>query len=270
MLRLKSLTSVDWNSLKHAYGPAGDVPGQLLSLLSPDPKERQKAHETLRFNIVHQGTRYQAAVPAAAVLIEMLGLPDAPDADHIVDLLAYIAIGYDDDYLLSGFDAACLNGPWPGENYQADWDRFGVGPEVDYQCYWVILEHMQGILAAFDARPDLRGYLAYLLAWFPLAYPATLPRLPLGGVSGILALGLLERQLGLSPTTSDLLRHPDLSVRTAAAIAAAREPLDRTVERLLKEGLSRVKELQAILYNDGDWRGWIRLLSPIFRSNGMN
>ena len=279
MSRLKSLEGVDWKSLKHAYGPAGDVPGQLLALLSPEVKKREKAHETLLFNVVHQGTRYQAAVPAVAVLVEMLGMPKVRDAGDIVNLLAYIAIGYDEGYLLSGFDPAWLDGPWPDKidpndpfdsgNCHADWQRFGMGPEVDYRCYWAVLEHMEGILAAFDAQPDWRGYLAYLLAWFPLAYPATARRLPLAGVSGILALGLLERQLGLAPTTAHLLGHSDLSVRTAAAIASAREPLDGAVERVLKEALGRLQDLQMILYNDGDWRGWICMLLSAF-SEGDN
>jgi hypothetical protein len=55
---LEGLEEIDWAALRHAYGPATDVPQWLRPLRSPDPEVRQWAREY--WNIVHQGTRYAA------------------------------------------------------------------------------------------------------------------------------------------------------------------------------------------------------------------
>jgi hypothetical protein len=38
-----ALLQVDWDSLDHAYGPAGDAPAQLLALAGDDPEARSRA-----------------------------------------------------------------------------------------------------------------------------------------------------------------------------------------------------------------------------------
>lgn len=240
-MHLKSLENVDWAACKHAYGSAADVPGQLRALLSPSHMVRVKAYDWLQSHIIHQGTRSPAAIPTIPVLLEMLHWPELPDANQVVDLLAYIAIGDDEYHLLKGFDPTLLQEGVPA------------------QCYQAVLERMESLLTLYDRRPDLRAHLAYLLAWFPKVYPLTKGSLPLAGLSGILAVGLLERQLGVTPTTGMLLTHPDLSVRTAAALSCARQPLDPQLERILRQGLAD-PDLQTILYNEGDWYGWIQMV----------
>lgn len=57
---------VDWTSLRHAYGAAGDVPG-LLKKLTPDPTD--EVWGELWSRICHQGSVYSAsfaAIPALA------------------------------------------------------------------------------------------------------------------------------------------------------------------------------------------------------------
>ncbi|MBN9418441.1 MAG: hypothetical protein J0I12_23530 [Candidatus Eremiobacteraeota bacterium] len=238
---LKSLENVDWAACGHAYGSATEVPDQLRALLNPSHMVRVKAHDWLQSHLVHQGTRYPAAVPTIPVLLEMLHWSELPDANQVVDLLAYIAIGDDHYHLVNGFDPAYLKG------------------DVPNRCYQAVLEQMENLLTLYERRPDLRVHLAYLLAWFPKFYPLIKGRLPLAGLSGILALGLLERPLGLAPSAGMLLKHPDPSVRTAAALSCARQPLEPELEKILHEGLAN-PDLQSILYNEGDWHGWIELV----------
>ncbi|MDZ7617237.1 MAG: PBS lyase, partial [Patescibacteria group bacterium] len=73
---LEGLDTVDWASLRHAYGEATDVPGLLSALLSPDPKLREEATCELFGNIWHQGTVYPASAAAVPFLYELLTAPD--------------------------------------------------------------------------------------------------------------------------------------------------------------------------------------------------
>ncbi|MEU8228448.1 hypothetical protein AB0C12_02475 [Actinoplanes sp. NPDC048967] len=55
-----------WQTLTHAYGPAGDVPGLLRSLATGD----SAAADELSDLLVHQGSRYPATVAAVPFLID--------------------------------------------------------------------------------------------------------------------------------------------------------------------------------------------------------
>jgi hypothetical protein len=90
---LEGLDNVDWGSLTHAYGEATDVPPLLRSLLSSDPKERDRAVYDLFGNIWHQGTVYPATAAAVPFLYELLAAPDVPGKTDIAQLLACIADG---------------------------------------------------------------------------------------------------------------------------------------------------------------------------------
>jgi hypothetical protein len=69
---LAALENTDWSRLYHAYGPAMDTPGQLLSLLEPDPESRKSAMSHLWSAIIHQGTPWTATGPAALVVAGLL------------------------------------------------------------------------------------------------------------------------------------------------------------------------------------------------------
>jgi hypothetical protein len=90
---LAGLDGIDWHSLGHAYGPADDVPGQLRSLLSSDPDEREEAVCHLFGNIWHQGTIYEATIFAIPFLIELLANPETLERQSIACLLSAIATG---------------------------------------------------------------------------------------------------------------------------------------------------------------------------------
>jgi hypothetical protein len=90
---LEGLDAIDWDSVEHAYGPAGDVPGLLRALRSNAGEDRASAFDALFGNIVHQGTVYDATPLAVPFIIELLTAPDALDTEYLILLLASIAEG---------------------------------------------------------------------------------------------------------------------------------------------------------------------------------
>jgi hypothetical protein len=90
---LDKLNEVDWSSLRHAYGPATDVPGLLRALLSASADERKHAIGQLFGNIWHQGTIYPATAAAVPWLYELLSEPVVEAKSELALLLASIAVG---------------------------------------------------------------------------------------------------------------------------------------------------------------------------------
>jgi len=96
---LKGLDEVDWSSVKHAYGPATDVPDLLRALTSDNQAVRNNAHHTLNSNITHQGTIYEASIEVIPFLAKLL-IAENVDIHAPRDLLSYITfVGVDDPEL---------------------------------------------------------------------------------------------------------------------------------------------------------------------------
>jgi hypothetical protein len=71
---LEGLPAIDWVSLTHAYGPAGDIPTLFQELTSNDPEEWVGAISGLYDTLCHQMcTVYEATPQAIPFLIELLG-----------------------------------------------------------------------------------------------------------------------------------------------------------------------------------------------------
>ena len=90
---LEGLDTIDWASLRHAHGPAADVPELLRSLLSQDPDVRLQACADLHERIWHQGTVYPASAAAIPFLFELLTCPGVHDPGWAASLLGCIATG---------------------------------------------------------------------------------------------------------------------------------------------------------------------------------
>ncbi|MBM82410.1 MAG: hypothetical protein CMJ78_17740 [Planctomycetaceae bacterium] len=67
----EQISNVDWNSLEHAYGDAADTADHLRSLMDDNLEKRDAALEELFGSILHQGSTYDATVPAISILIEI-------------------------------------------------------------------------------------------------------------------------------------------------------------------------------------------------------
>jgi hypothetical protein len=76
---LGQVSVVQWTDVYHAYGPASDVPGQLAAVIVGDDATRDEAWWNLWGNVHHQGTIYEATVPAVPILFGLATWPAYPD-----------------------------------------------------------------------------------------------------------------------------------------------------------------------------------------------
>ncbi|MFG2566867.1 PBS lyase [Streptomyces sp. NPDC048567] len=94
------IEEVDWASMKHAYGPADDVPALLRGLASADPAERERALDGMYGAVHHQGDVYPCTLACIPFLFELVADPWVPDRGDIVELLTSIGgidLGSDDE-----------------------------------------------------------------------------------------------------------------------------------------------------------------------------
>ena len=93
---LSTLDTVDWPSLTHAYGSAGNVPGAIRRLTSDDPEDWVGGLSEVYDCVCHQTCSvYEATVPAVPFLIELLGSPAVRCRGRILELLGDIAAASD-------------------------------------------------------------------------------------------------------------------------------------------------------------------------------
>ena len=86
---LDGLDDINWSDLRHAYGPATDVPVLIRDLLAGDPAVVNESLYALHSTIWHQGTVYEATPHAVPFLIELL--EHDTDRAGILTLLEVIA-----------------------------------------------------------------------------------------------------------------------------------------------------------------------------------
>ncbi|MEU8664169.1 HEAT repeat domain-containing protein [Actinoplanes philippinensis] len=192
---------IDWAALRHAYGPAVDVPGNLAALRSADGQRRLEAFGDLYASITHQGNRYSASAAAVPSLLELVADPAVPDRDLLLYLLGRIAVGDDAAWLPRGVRRADLD----ADEVNA-YDAVGAGLPL---------------LDTLTADPGLADSAAYLLGWYP-GRPGSVPVLAaLHTPTAIVALGLVGRPEG-APIAERALTDERPLVRWAAAVALAR------------------------------------------------
>lgn len=88
---LRQVSAVEGGAVYHAYGPATDVPGQLAAVIVGDDETREEAWWNLWGNIHHQGTIYEATVPAVPILFGLAGWREHPDRAEAIRMLREIA-----------------------------------------------------------------------------------------------------------------------------------------------------------------------------------
>ncbi|PLN83697.1 hypothetical protein BDW42DRAFT_164475 [Aspergillus taichungensis] len=163
---LHHLTTTPWATLQHAYGPATDIPTQLLSLQSPDRQARSDAYDQLYSNIYHQSDRYEATAYAVPYILSILSNPAAPDRPRLFCLLLDLALGIPAEALPLGVKARSTSA-----RGVSTWRDVPDG-QVDYglvaydavragvPLFWRCLEHTED-----DGR--VRAWAACALAYFP-------------------------------------------------------------------------------------------------------
>jgi hypothetical protein len=88
---LAGIAEVDWEALYHAYGPAGDVPVLLGAVTVGDDPTRAAAWWELWGNILHQGSVYEATLPAVDPLIALATWQAYPDRVQALRMLRELA-----------------------------------------------------------------------------------------------------------------------------------------------------------------------------------
>ncbi|MDX3110330.1 hypothetical protein [Nonomuraea angiospora] len=256
---MDDLDRVSWAKLKHAYGRATDVPGQIRALTSTDEDERREALSALHANIFHQGTRFPATPHAVPFLARLAADPATPDRELILHLLASLALGYEEGHLPEGVGIARWREESAGvqsrskEEADAHLERWvdeapndAVRRDRAYvrQMYDHRLERMfdAAMLASYDAvrenlpislladgDPHVRTAAAYLVSWFPEEAETAGPALaglaeadadPVTAATAMFALSLLPWPTGAPAGAIESgLGHADGLVRDAAALA---------------------------------------------------
>ncbi|WP_275294060.1 hypothetical protein [Amycolatopsis sp. La24] len=84
------LDEIDWAGMKHAYGPATDVPDLLRGLVSPDPVVRERALDGMEGAVHHQLDVYDCTVAALPFLLEAAATPGLPGRAGVLGLVASI------------------------------------------------------------------------------------------------------------------------------------------------------------------------------------
>lgn len=259
---LAGLEEAGWAGLRHAYGPAGDVPGLLRALSSGSPAERRHALQALYGNIFHQGSRYEATAYAVPFLARLALDPRTLQRDAIVRLLAALGIGFDEAYLPAGVDIAGwrasverLRSADPARRQReldawvaAGADEAERRARAEYQAVddpAARLRSARDELAAYDAvqaevprlrrllrdgDPRIRAAAAYLAGWFPQEAPGSVSALRVllaaEARPGVAATAVVSAGLlgdtGLIPRLRKGLSGPEPLVRWADAIALAR------------------------------------------------
>jgi len=87
------IDEVDWASMEHAYGSAGDVPELLRGLASPWPQERETALDGMYGAVHHQGDVYDSTLACIPFLFALVAHEELPDRGDIVELLVSIGGG---------------------------------------------------------------------------------------------------------------------------------------------------------------------------------
>ncbi|GCD96835.1 HEAT repeat domain-containing protein [Embleya hyalina] len=206
---LDGLDAVDWAGLRHAYGPAGDVPAQIRALTSDDPATCESALGALYGNIFHQGSRYEASTYAVPFLVGLAADTATPGRAEILALIGALTVGFDESHLPQGLDITGRRAEveelrsgdrdtmrrrlekWVDEAVDEGDRRVRemrlrmFDPEESYESarhesavYDAVRAQVPRLAVLLDdPDPRVRAQAAYTLAWFPEESEHILPRL---------------------------------------------------------------------------------------------
>lgn len=235
---LDGLDRIGWAELKHAYGPATDVPAALRAMALGGASQSARALSALSGSLCHQGSRYTATLAAIPFLAE-LAFRSGPHTPGLLDLLRDIAAPSCQQILEARqttqayYDEMAHQTAHQSHADQIHSDSFGVSPLVDAQCHAAVanaLPQLEPLVAAPSCAISaaMMGVLAELPAQgqdsatriIGVIETASLPALQRAGLQ---ALGRLAQSVE-TESTDTLLRpwltpsHP-LPVRVEAALS---------------------------------------------------
>lgn len=90
---LGRIRATDWGRLTHAYGDASGVERELGMVTLGDGPTRRAAWNELWGTVLHQGTVYEATIPAVEVVADLAGWSAFPDRREALCMLGAFAEG---------------------------------------------------------------------------------------------------------------------------------------------------------------------------------
>ena len=237
---LGELDGIDWRRLRHAYGSAGDVPGQVRALASDDATARQEALGALFGNVWHQGTVYEATSYVVPFLIDLATSPQIHERAGILSLLGEIAGGSSYWAVHEALAICAARRGTPEHEAQKA-----------HELEWVRLAHeavgcgIDALLGLVEGDPDapIRAAATAAIGRFPEHAGAVAPRLaarvgverdPIARAATLFALGSLREPTTTSAIDAALGDSSRLVVLAAAvARAALPSPAEACIEALL-------------------------------------
>lgn len=236
---LTGVDAIDWAGMEIMYGrTAADAPDLLRTASAPAQADRAPGVNGLLDLARWQEVIQQPAPRLAPFVAELIGSPRIEDAEDLIALFHALSVSDLVDWTLPhGYDVATARArqadaragrdPWP--------DRRGPGADIEayFACQDGAGQLSQRLIGGTDAE---RIWAFYALAWFPEIAEDFLPEMLMtwawqtdaARAHATLACGLMARGAGVAPDElSEDLDHPAALLRTAAAIATAREPVDR-------------------------------------------
>lgn len=283
---LETIDDINWKELTHAYGSAEDVPGQIKALLSQHVKTRENAYWQLYGNIFHQGTRYEATPYAIPFLLELLQSEKTPQRELIIILLMNLALGYEEEYLLAGFDVEKFRREMTEAEEKMtaeermESEKYGYSPQALLDIY----ENVQKGIPIFTKLlshkdKEIRRAAIYALAWFPEKAKSSIDLIlkQLDSFTeekdisnALLSIGHLIRSKNEKlyvPEVSSYLTSDSALIRVSAAICLSCDTADDAVFDVLIDGLITGKELESVEgvhFNEGRISGYISLILSSF------
>ena len=281
MALLEKVNEVNWESLKHAYGSAKDIPNDLWNLASPDEKIRGKALYNLYGNIFHQGTRYEATPYAIPFLYELIQAEAIKDKHKIVALLINLALGYEEEYLPEGVDVEKFKKELLESKAQmtpeqkANCERYGYSASALINCYEYVKRGIPILLQYLkNEDKNLRKSVIYAISWFPELAESSIAKITdqLPNLeeekeiaNAILSIGLLARRSSKESNLSRLRKYLSADsqlVRICTAIALAKHPIEKKILEALIDGLiasDDLDQVEEIRFNEGRISGYASL-----------
>ncbi|MBX7242734.1 MAG: HEAT repeat domain-containing protein [Bacteroidia bacterium] len=275
---LEQLYTIDWAKLKHAYGSAAGVPGDIWGLISPDAKEREQALYNLYGNIFHQGTRYEATPYAIPFLLELIESEFTENKHEIISLLVNLALGYEEEYLPEGINPEQFRKELMEmdanmtDEQRINAEKYGYSPTALIYCYDFVKKGIPVLLKCLKNEDEnVRKAAVYAISWFPEEAEITVPPIleALSKIEGeieianaVLGVGLLSKQSSKSVDLSSVYPYlkSDLElVRICSAIAFAKNPMEEKVLEILIEGIksdANLNYVEGMLFNEGRISGY--------------
>jgi hypothetical protein len=115
--------SINWKRLKHAYGPATNVPGLLRLLSNPTEAVRQEAVMELCDCINDQCCIYEATVAIVPCLFELVVDPFAPDRARVLELLGGISESWTEAHCDPASDPLTWRIRWQSVADPGSWEQ---------------------------------------------------------------------------------------------------------------------------------------------------